>query len=45
MHRGEIHSEIAEGTWNSTLPFFTCFVSRGRDIYFHYLESLDQLLI
>ena len=23
----------------------TCFVSRGSDIYFHYLESLDQLLI
>ena len=23
----------------------TCFASRGSDIYFHYLESLDQLLI
>ena len=23
----------------------TCFVSRGSNIYFHYLESLDKLLI
>ena len=23
----------------------TCFVSRGSDIYFHYVESLDHLLI
>ena len=38
MHRGEIHSEMR---YLSS----TCFVSQGLDIYFQYLDSLDQLLI
>ena len=45
MHRGEIHFEIAERTENSTVPFLYMFCIPGSDIYFHYLESLDQLLI
>ena len=41
MHRGELRKELKILRCLSC----TCFVSRGSDIYFHYLESLDQLLM
>ena len=41
MQRGELRKELKILRCLSC----TCFVSRGSDIYFHYLESLDQLLI
>ena len=44
MNRGEIHSEIAKERKIQRCLSCTCFVFRGSDIYFHYLESLDQLL-